>query len=151
MIHMNIRKYVEKDIPSIVLLLKELSEVADPTHFLTCENVQKICREMDPYPEMYKNYIAECEDEIIGFMSLIFYKTVFHKGGIVLINELIVKSGFRGKGVGTGLIEKARELSIENRMDDLEVGTKRENIKARDFYKKSGFSHEFVLFGMDLL
>ena len=45
------------------------------------------------------------------------------------------------------LIQKAVEIAKQKGMDELEVGTEKENKTAQSFYKKNGFDTEYVLFG----
>jgi ribosomal protein S18 acetylase RimI-like enzyme len=145
---LSIREYTKADIPWIVLLLLELAEVAVPTHQLNEKTVGDLFKQMDSQPQTYKNYVAEQDGDIVGFMSVILYTTVFHKGGLLLINELVVKRGYREQGIGKKLINKAKETAAAHHLDEIEVGTKKENMGAREFYKKCGFLHEYVLLGM---
>ncbi|MDD5601285.1 MAG: GNAT family N-acetyltransferase [Actinomycetota bacterium] len=89
--------------------------------------------------------VAVKDGDIIGFISIIFYKTLFHSGGTALINELIVSEDYRRKGVGKKLISKAIKIAKQRGMDEIEVGTEKKNIIAQSFYKKCGFNNEYIL------
>ena len=99
---------------------------------------------------LYHNYVAEFHGDIVGFISLVIYKTFFHSGGTALINELIIDVKYRGKGLGTKLIDKAKEISIKKNVNELEVGTTRMNRLAIDFYRKNGLTDEAVILGMEI-
>lgn len=66
------------------------------------------------------------------------------KGRSVKIVDLYVKEDRRGEGLGTKLIEKAREYARKNDFDYLEVASEWENERARDFYKKKDFKPKKV-------
>ncbi len=144
-----VRRCEDKDIPDVLDLLVQLGEVASTNVRLSVNQVRLAFGEMGRYPEIYYNLVA-CElDQIVGFMSVIFYKTPFHQGGTALINELIVSKDHRGTGIGKKLVIKAREEAVKRGMDELEVGTQKSNVAAQRFYKKCGFNQEYVLLGME--
>lgn len=55
------------------------------------------------------------------------------------IVDLYVKKGSRGEGMGTAMIEKAREHAQNKDFDYLKVASEWENEEAREFYEKKGF------------
>lgn len=146
---LEIRLCKSNDLPEVVNLMKELSEVAHTNEDFMLENIQKVFEEMSKNPEFYYNLVAVSARRIVGFISVVFYKTVFHKGGTALINELIVTDSLRGKGLGRELLMKAKEEALLRGMDEIEVGTEKTNSPAQSFYKKYGFDEEFVLLGME--
>jgi ribosomal protein S18 acetylase RimI-like enzyme len=144
-----IRKCENKDLPEVINLLEQLSEIASAGDGFILEDIQKMHLEMEHFPQIYLNLVCEEDNGVIGFISLIFYKTYFHKGGTALINELIVDKKVRGLGVGRKLIENAI-LEAKNRgMDEIEVSTEKTNLAAQRVYKKAGFDEECFLFGME--
>lgn len=80
---------------------------------------------------------------------MVFYKTVFHRGGTALINELIVTRKHRGRGIGTKLVEAAVREAKARGMDEIEVGTEKGNGRAIGFYQANGFDEEYVLLGRE--
>ncbi|AOT72473.1 GNAT family N-acetyltransferase [Geosporobacter ferrireducens] len=144
-----IRDCEDKDIKAVIGLLHELKTVANIDNDFPVGDLVKIFEELKMKPEIYLNLVAEIDEKIVGFISIIFYKTLFHKGGTALINELIIRSSYRGKGIGKLLIESAKEEAIKRGMDELEVGTEITNKEAQCFYKKCGFNEEYVLLGME--
>jgi len=140
-----IRQADENDLGEIKILLKKLQESAEPHNEVTQIGFGKIFKEMNDFPHFYSNYVAVKDGDIIGFISIIFYKTLFHSGGTALINELIVSEDYRRKGVGKKLISKAIKIAKQRGMDEIEVGTEKKNIIAQSFYKKCGFNNEYIL------
>jgi GNAT superfamily N-acetyltransferase len=113
-------------------------------------DIESLFREMNGNPRIYQNWVAVEGERVVGFLSLIFYKTLFHEGGTALINELVVEQDRRGQGVGRLLIERAVAEARQRGMDEIEVGTEKGNAAAQRFYRNSGFDEEYVLLGMEL-
>ena len=70
-------------------------------------------------------WVAERRGKVVGFLAI--------RGSY--IDRMYVKPSDQGCGVGTALLEKARELSHSG----LELHTQQENRRARAFYEKHGF------------
>ena len=143
-----VRLCITDDLPSVVVLMDELQEVArgDKVNF---RDISKVFSEMEKLPEVYLNIVAEISGKIVGFISVIFYRTVFHKGGTALINELIITQAERGKGIGGLLVKMAQDEALDRGFDEIEVGTEKTNALAQGFYRKCGFDKEYVLLGME--
>lgn len=144
-----LRDLRKEDLPLLNILLKELINALESKHEINENLIYSIYTEIGKYPDMYMNYVALDDDKMIGFLSMVYYKTFLHKGGTALINELIVAESHRNKGIGKMLIEKAIQSAKSRGMDEIEVGTEVTNIRAQNFYKKTGFNEEFVLLGME--
>jgi ribosomal protein S18 acetylase RimI-like enzyme len=146
---LEIRPCTADDLPAVRDLMWQLDEVAHSTHDFRLDVLEKLLADMAASPETYLNLVGVVESRVVAFMSLLFYKTLFHTGGTALINELVVDRGFRGGGIGSILVHKAKEEAIARRMDEIEVGTERTNRLARQFYRKCGFDQEYVLLGLE--
>lgn len=66
------------------------------------------------------------------------------KGRCLKIVDLYVKKDFRGEGLGTAMIEKAREQAVNEDFDYLKVASEWGNQEAREFYRKRGFEPKKV-------
>jgi GNAT superfamily N-acetyltransferase len=139
-----------EDLDAIVSLMGQLTEVTAHHDAVTPAGVRTNLQAMLRFPENYRNYLAVENEEIVGLVSLVLYKTLLHAGGTALINELVVAEGARGRGIGGKLIEAAIAAAREQKMDEIEVGTEIDNLAARGFYKSVGFDQEYVLLGREL-
>jgi GNAT superfamily N-acetyltransferase len=146
---MEIRRCEAGDLPVVLDLLKQLDEVVHAAMELRLELLAGTMAEMDEAPQTYLNLVAVVEGRVVGYISVVFYKSLYHKGGTALIEVLVVSRDWRGSGVGSALVQKAKEEAIARGMDELEVGTERDNQIARRFYRKCGFDEEYVLLGME--
>lgn len=144
-----IRDLGKEDLISLKVLLDDLNNAIKFNHEINEKDLNSVYVNIDKYPEIYSNYVAIENDKIVGFLSIVFYKTFLHKGGTALINELIVAETHRNKGIGKKLVQKAIESAKSRGMDEIEVGTEITNTKAQNFYKKTGFNEEYVLLGRE--
>lgn len=80
-------------------------------------------------------WVAEVDSEIAGYVSL---------DGAEL-NDLYVRPGFQGRGIGTLLLEKAKGLSP----GELSLWAFQRNAGARRFYERHGFETIALTDGSD--
>jgi ribosomal protein S18 acetylase RimI-like enzyme len=141
-----IREWEEKDLKQINILLNQLKNDIGKKSIIEYANIQDNFDEMQK-SDLYKSYVYIENQIIIGFISLLFYRTVLNKKGTVVINELVVRKEYQNKGVGRKLLESAIEEANNQNMDEIEVGVMKDNINAIKFYKKNGLNEEYYLLG----
>jgi len=144
-----IRKWEEKDIDEIAKLIEELNSSLGEDFFVSVDLMKIQFNSMNNNEEIYENFIYEKDGIIIGFISLLFYESIYHKKGSVLVNELVVSNSYRNIGIGKELIKYAIGRAKERNMDEIEVGVMKENKEAIEFYKKNGISNEYYLLEME--
>jgi ribosomal protein S18 acetylase RimI-like enzyme len=138
-----------EDLSAVRELLQQLSTVAEPAGDLRLEVMTGILREMVELPGLYFNLVATVEGSVVGFVSVLFYKTLFHRGGTALINELVIDRDWRGQGLGRALIQAVIAEAKSRGIDEVEVSTEQTNHAALRFYRRCGFDEEYVLLGME--
>lgn len=144
-----IREWREADLPEIIVLLHQLNEALEENQELNPENIQRQFKSMVNLPEIYHNAVFEKDGIILGFISILFYQSIYHKVGTALINELVVAAQHRNQKIGKALLDYAIELAKAKNMDEVEIGVMKENTKAISFYKSNGITEEYVLLGME--
>lgn len=137
------------DLSAVSALLSQLSTAAHGPSDFAVDRLADLLAQMEAAPEVYENLVATVSGRVVGFISVIFYKTLFHRGGTALINELVVDEHLRGTGIGQALVARAVADARGRGMDEVEVGTEQENHRAQAFYRKCGFDEEYVLMGME--
>jgi ribosomal protein S18 acetylase RimI-like enzyme len=145
-----IRKMTSEDLVEVQRLLYQLDGVFASGHDISLHAVKTIFSEMEEKKDVYINYIAAYEDTIVGFVSAVTHKTFFHKGGTLLINELIIDEHRRGRGIGEKLVHTMIGIARGAGLNEVEVSTSSGNEKAISFYKKNGLIDESILLGMEL-
>ena len=109
---------------------KEIDEIAD-----------KLLSEYDEDSDVNYNFqkfafVAKYNDKSIGFC------TGFSYYSEVTINNLVVLKEYRGKGIGTKLVESVEEHFEGKGFNNINLVTN--DFQAPQFYEKCGFTLEFV-------
>ena len=142
---MNIRKATAMDVGNILELLKQLKisgyaemGIEDPK-VKKADNAEEFFKQIVTEPENVI-LIAEEENKPIGLAVCYLVPKIFDGEYRLLIEEMVVSENYRGKGVGSALLNE-----IENEAQNLNInviklttGTK---LKANEFYKKHGYTH----------
>jgi ribosomal protein S18 acetylase RimI-like enzyme len=143
-----IRKWEEKDITQITELLDQLEKDLKEETKILLETVREHYNKMRKN-EVYESFVYEENKQVIGFISVVFYRSVLHRNGTALVNELIVDKKFRGKRIGKKLIDCVIKEALIMEMDEIEVGVMKENTDAIRFYKANGMDEEYYLLGKE--
>jgi GNAT superfamily N-acetyltransferase len=92
------------------------------------------------HPEMHVLVAQRDDAHVVGFLALSHRPQLRLGGTLVTIDELVVKSGVRGSGVGRALLERAKSVAASLGALRLELSTNRTRESyARQFYEKNGF------------
>ncbi len=145
-----IRQLEESDLGELALLMTELGESAHTSMTFSATELAPLLDAMRKQPDIYLNLVAEADGSLVGFISVVFYRSFFHRVGTALINELVVAKPIRGRGVGSALVDAARREAVRRGMDEIEVGTEIENARAQALYRRHGFTEEYMLLGQEL-
>jgi diamine N-acetyltransferase len=98
-----------------------------------------VLREILSDASLGRVYIILAGEEFAGYAVLTFGFSLEYRGRDAFVDEIFVREGYRGKGLGKSCLRflegLCRELGV--RALHLEVG--RENVKAQALYRKTGF------------
>ena len=144
----DIRSAEEKDYDDVLALMQEI-------HALHVINRPDIYRDtLDCYPhqvfmEEIKNgslFVADIDGKVVGLIS--FYEkrqaTPVHVPRSVLyINIVGVRDGFRKRGIGHALFQKARDIAVEKDLDGIELDVNAWNDDALAMYGNLGFKEDW--------
>lgn len=145
-----IRPWREEDLSRIAALVRELDEALGGDFRPDEGRLRAMFESMSALPGIYETYVYEEEGEVLGFVSLLFYESVYHRVGTAQVNELVVDARRRSGGIGAALLTQAVARARARGMDEIEVGVERTNEGARRFYARHGISEEYILLGMEL-
>jgi GNAT superfamily N-acetyltransferase len=147
---MRIRQATIEDSAVIAQLMTQLMEASGyEDRQVSPEEIEESLRKM-ANSDAYRVLLAEDEGQVVGLLSLSFRHTLFHSAPTALIDELVVEQGHRRRGVGRQLVADAIERCRAAGCCEIEVSTERPNEAAQKFYRQHGFSHEAVLFELEL-
>ncbi len=89
------------------------------------------------HPEQIKIKIFKLDNAIAGYAILTFFWSNEYGGVVTILDELYVKTSFRGKGISTNFINN---LSQNNNQTAINLEVLKDNKAAFDLYKKLGFA-----------
>ncbi len=78
------------------------------------------------------------EDRLLGYACLYWHKSSLAAADTVLMNDLYVDAGARGRGIGRALIEAAAEIARSRGAHSLEWSTAPDNDTAQRLYDTTG-------------
>lgn len=122
----------EKDFEGLLILIKELAEFEDGLSFVT-NNVNR----MKEDKHLFNFFVAEKDGEIIR-AAICFFAYFTWVGKSLYLDDLYVKSEYRGKKIGSGLLRKVFEFAKEQNCNRLRWQVINWNKSAIEFYEKCG-------------
>jgi GNAT superfamily N-acetyltransferase len=131
-----IRRGIETDVPAALELVKELAvfENAPDAVKVTPEEMTKAGFGRD---KIFEFFVAEYAGVVVG-LALYYYKYSTWKGRCLYLDDLIVTSSYRGRGIGKQLIEAVLRTGREQGVRRAEWQVLDWNKDAIDFYRSFG-------------
>ena len=145
---MIIRKATSEDVSQIVLLLDDTAKIHTkirPDVFKT-KTIEEIKNNLEEMLIDENNIILLSEDNqiikgiIICKIRKIENHTNLKNAKVLWINEICVNKEYRRNGIGSALIEKAKEIARENNCIRLELNCWELNKDAIKFYENVGLT-----------
>ena len=133
---MKIRKAIEKDMTSVLELIKELA-IFEKEPDAVVVTVDDLVRDGFSENPLFQCFVAEVDNEIIG-MALYYYRYSTWKGKTIHLEDLIVKESKRGTGAGFALYKEIIKQGKAENVRRIEWNVLDWNTSAIDFYEKSG-------------
>ena len=97
--------------------------------------------------EAHQILAAEWDGEIVGHMTYCYRHTESDKAlerTVLFVEDLAVKEGYRGLGIGTRLLSAARERARRDQLDGLELQVNARNTEAKAMSEKFGFTEKSI-------
>ncbi len=133
---MKIRKAIEKDMTSVLELIKELA-IFEKEPDAVVVTVDDLVRDGFSENPLFQCFVAEVDGEIIG-MALYYYRYSTWKGKTIHLEDLIVKENKRGTGAGFALYKEIIKQGKAENVRRIEWNVLDWNTPAINFYEKSG-------------
>ena len=139
----------DDDLPSIKALIVELAETAGGGEGFDPEAAYGNCTLLMKDPDHF--FLVAKEGPLVaGFIHFTIRQTALHLRPSGLIDEVVVSTKYRERGIGRQLVLAAAAKCRELGCGEVEVSTLKTNARARKFYKDCGFEEESVLLEMHL-
>lgn len=91
--------------------------------------------------------VAEQDGMVVGLLSCMYRHVESDKQvtrDVLFVDDLAVKEEYRGQGIGTRLLEAARNKVREEHLDGLELQVNARNTAARKMYEAFGFTEKSI-------
>lgn len=137
--------HLDHDLDALTELTTQLGYPIKPEHLKDrIENLQK-----DP---KYTTWVAEYQNQIIGYVGLIEQFTWQYDGEILVIQAFVIDNKYRGQGLGKLFIQEIEKMALNKNIKNLflDSGNRPERIDAHEFYKKIGFEVKSLGFKKNL-
>ena len=136
---MTIRKATTNDIEALKMLYWEL--LPDEAVDVNPEVIKKI----DSLPE-YSLLVYEEDGKVLGTtMLIVCYDAVFRNSNFAVIENVVVSSEARGKGIGRKLMDEAEFIARDNKCIYVLLLSNKKRLNAHKFYRNLGYSDELSL------
>ena len=133
---MIIRKGIQKDMPAVLDLIKQLATFEKEPEAVVV-TVDDLVRDGFGANPLFYTFVAEIENKIIG-IALYYYRYSTWKGKTIHLEDLIVKEENRGSGAGFALYSEIIMQGKKDNVRRIEWNVLDWNTPAIEFYKKSG-------------
>lgn len=132
-----IRPALQKDLDYLVVLLEKLFSIEED--FVFNEKLQRRGLQIMLENELGCILVAEAGDEVVGMCSGQLTVSTAEGGAALLVEDVVVREGFRGQGIGRRLMAWIAEWGKVKGVTRFQLLADRSNRGALDFYRKLGW------------
>lgn len=143
-----IRQANNNDLPYILELYKQPD--MDNGAVLSIEQAESIYKRISTYPN-YKIFVAEDDGRIVGTFALAIMDNLAHMGATSgLIEDVVVRIDYQGKGVGKQMMKYAIECCRKYGCYKVALSSNLKREKAHYFYESLGFKKHGYSFLLEI-
>ncbi len=136
---MNIRTAEINDIPQLCALLQTL--FSQEVEFVSNKKLQVAgLTEIINNPQAGDIVIATEDSRIVGMVNLLYTISTVLGGVVAILEDMVVRSNVRGKGIGSELLKYSFELAKSKGCQRITLLTDNDNESAHRFYQRHGFT-----------
>lgn len=135
----DIRPITSKDIPALLPLVEQywiFEDVAGFDAARVTKELQRLCAD----PSLGSGWIAFVEGKSVGYLLAVYVFSLEHLGLTAEIDEFFVLPSFRGREIGSELLQVAENEFIRRQCTNVSLQLGQENDRARAFYRANGYS-----------
>ena len=91
-------------------------------------------------PQIGRLFVLRVEGEVAGMANALITISTAEGGPVLLLEDVIVKAGFRGRQFGRSLVEHVLDWARSNGMPRVTLLADKDNSPALAFYERLGFA-----------
>jgi GNAT superfamily N-acetyltransferase len=147
---MQIRKAIAQDIPELLPLMRELAEFEKYSQEFVITEQILLDQGFRRSPPDFHCIVAEENGRIVAFLVYYFVPYTYRAKPNMIIKEVYVAEGFRGKTIGQSLMKAAAQEAVLTGCGRMKWWVAKWNKRGVDFYQRLGGSidpdwHEFQM------
>jgi ribosomal protein S18 acetylase RimI-like enzyme len=134
---MKIRTVTPDDIPEMAELLHELFAIE--TDFTPDFAVQSKGLYLLLKQESCRVFVAEVQEKVVGMCTIQVHISTAKGCEVGVIEDVVVDVDFRSEGIGSALLQRVEQWSVESGLARLQLLVDRDNPPALGFYRQQGW------------
>jgi GNAT superfamily N-acetyltransferase len=147
-IALDVREATEADLADILSLYAQPD--LDDGRVLTVEGARAIFRRMASYPD-YRLWVATRDGDVVGTFALLIMDNLAHLGAPSgIVEDVVVRRGWRGRGVGRTMMRFAMERCRARGCYKLALSSHLARERAHEFYEALGFEQHGWSFAVNV-
>ena len=141
-----IREAGASDLAAVLPLFGQLG--MDDGAVLAPADAERLFEKMRRYPD-YRLYLAVVDGQVAGIFALLVMDNLGHRGAPSgIVEDVIVREGWRGWGIGTAMMRFAMERCREKNCYKMVLSSDSRRRDAHRFYEALGFELHGYSFGV---
>lgn len=133
-----IRPMTAADIPALLRLVEEYWIFEDIAGFDTARVATELERILAD-PTLASGWIARAGHDAAGYLLAVYVFSLEHLGLTAEIDEFFVLPSFRGREIGSKMLEIAEAEFVRRKCTNVSLQLGRANDRARAFYREHGY------------
>ncbi len=135
-----VRRARETDLPALAVLYHEL-DLRGFTHEASARAMRKPFRLL-ARDRSHHLLVAEHNGEVVGTLHVLIFRHLGHGSRpAAIVENVVVRSGFRSLGIGEKMLEAARRIATANQCYKIALTSNRLRRRAHRFYERLGWRH----------
>lgn len=145
---LEIREARAEDLPAVIPIFGQLG--MDDGRVLDTAGAGELFEKMRRYPD-YRLYLAALDGQVLGAFCLLIMDNFAHLGAPSgIVEDVVVREGWRGRGIGAALMRFAMGLCREKQCYKMVLSSNRSRSEAHRFYRSLGFEAHGYSFGVEI-
>jgi GNAT superfamily N-acetyltransferase len=134
-----VRNATHQDIPALVSLLEALFSIEDDFSIDPEKLYRGVLMMLDGCGKHRCILVAQMDGRVIGMSSVQTVISTAEGGAVGIIEDVVIEQGWRGKGVGSGLLRSIEAWADQHGLLRLQLLADKKNFPALQFYRNRGW------------